>query len=201
MLKKYCNVIPTDNTDLYMKYKSVVEMTVRRYNRVSRHHDDIVQHVWLKLIEVGIINKYLASGSLPERLTVSQIAYYLTCSENYVAHLIAQHHLKHPETLLPDLQGNYLFSEVDQYLIEDQHDPSRSLRDNLKTKRCSFRSYLCCSVHNIWSNWCRSQSRRAPEIFCSPMDDGTPWEDMFHNPYGPKQIESYVETKKWIEIH
>lgn len=70
--------IPRDNNDLVAKYESFVALLVRRYNRVDTNFKDLLQHVWMKLFEVRIIEKYKASGvSLPKVLTGPQAAAYL----------------------------------------------------------------------------------------------------------------------------
>lgn len=88
--------IPKDNNDLVRHYESFVALLVRRYNRVDSNFDDLLQHVWMKLIEVKIIDKYMASGStpasLPKRMTAAQACGYLkvTWSQWKMIHWRAQ---------------------------------------------------------------------------------------------------------------
>lgn len=70
--------VPTDHNDLVKKYDKFVALLVRRYNQVTTNYADLLQHVWMKLIEVKVIEKYQRSGgSLPKQLTGEQAAAYL----------------------------------------------------------------------------------------------------------------------------
>lgn len=70
--------VPKDNDDLVVQYEAFVTRLVTRYNRVNTNFQDLLQHVWMKLIEVKIIDKYNASGgSLPKKMTAVQAASYL----------------------------------------------------------------------------------------------------------------------------
>lgn len=73
--------VPNDNNDLVKQYDKFVALLVRRYNRVDSNFKDLLQHVWMKLIEVKVIEKYLKSGgSLPKKLTAVQACAYLQMS-------------------------------------------------------------------------------------------------------------------------
>jgi len=70
--------VPRTNDDLYRTYASFVARLVTRYNRVTSNYEDLLQHVWYKLIEVDVIGKYNASGgSLPKKLTALQACSHL----------------------------------------------------------------------------------------------------------------------------
>lgn len=70
--------VPSDNNDLVKKYDKFVALLVRKYNTVNPNFNDLLQHVWMKLVEVNIIEKYQKSGgSLPKTLTGLQAAAYL----------------------------------------------------------------------------------------------------------------------------
>jgi len=70
--------VPKSNDDLYHMYGSFVARLVTRYNRVSSNYEDLLQHVWYKLVEVDIIAKYhRAGGSLPKKLTALQSCAFL----------------------------------------------------------------------------------------------------------------------------
>lgn len=70
--------VPSDNNDLVRHYEPFVTRLVTRYNRVSTNFKDLLQHVWMKLIEVKIIEKYEKScGTLPKTMTATQACSYL----------------------------------------------------------------------------------------------------------------------------
>jgi hypothetical protein len=70
--------VPRTNDDMYRTYGSFVARLVTRYNRVTSNYEDLLQHVWYKLIEVDLIGKYNVSGSLlPKKLTALQACSHL----------------------------------------------------------------------------------------------------------------------------
>jgi DNA-directed RNA polymerase specialized sigma24 family protein len=72
------NYVPSDNKDLYRAYKLDVEKWVTRHNRVLTNYADLVQHIWLKLIEADVLGKYAKSlGHLPKLLSAQQVCTYL----------------------------------------------------------------------------------------------------------------------------
>jgi hypothetical protein len=72
------NIVPKDNTELYTLYSSYVQKLVTRHNRVLSNYKDLLQHVWVKLIEVDVLKKYSDSlGHLPKYLSGAQVATYL----------------------------------------------------------------------------------------------------------------------------
>lgn len=66
--------IPENYESLYDAFSPFVTRLVTRYNRVTSNFEDLLQHVWLKLVEVDVIHKYNTSSSLPKRLTAKQFA-------------------------------------------------------------------------------------------------------------------------------
>jgi DNA-directed RNA polymerase specialized sigma24 family protein len=70
--------VPTDNNDLVRHYEPYVTRLTTRYNRVSTNFKDLLQHVWLKIFEARLIEKYhRAGGTLPKTLTAPQACAYL----------------------------------------------------------------------------------------------------------------------------
>jgi DNA-directed RNA polymerase specialized sigma24 family protein len=49
--------------------------------------------------------------------------------------------------------------------------------------RSKFKPYLAKSIHNIWSNWCRTRSRKYKEQYLAPLEDGTAWESLASDPF------------------
>lgn len=69
--------VPSNYTVLYDTYSPFVTRLVTRYNRVQANFEDLLQHVWMKLIEVNVIQKYHDSSSLPKKLTAVEACTYL----------------------------------------------------------------------------------------------------------------------------
>lgn len=60
--------IPPNFSVLYDTYSPFVTRLVTRYNRVQANFEDLLQHVWMKLVEVDVIQKYNDSNCLPKRI-------------------------------------------------------------------------------------------------------------------------------------
>lgn len=69
--------VPENFSVLYDSYAPFVTRLVTRYNRVQANFEDLLQHVWLKLVEVDVIHKYHESSSLPKRMTALEACSYL----------------------------------------------------------------------------------------------------------------------------
>lgn len=69
--------IPPNFTVLYDTYSPFVTRLVTRYNRVQANFEDLLQHVWMKLVEVDVIQKYNDSSSLPKKMTALEACVYL----------------------------------------------------------------------------------------------------------------------------
>lgn len=69
--------VPQNFTVLYDTYSPFVTRLVTRYNRVQANFEDLLQHVWMKLVEVDVIQKYHDSSSLPKRMTALEACVYL----------------------------------------------------------------------------------------------------------------------------
>jgi Sigma-70 region 2 len=72
--------VPQNCTILYDTYAPFVTRLVTRYNRVQANFEDLLQHVWMKLVEVDVIQKYHNSNSLPKKMTTVQACAYLGMS-------------------------------------------------------------------------------------------------------------------------
>jgi hypothetical protein len=72
--------VPQNCSELYDIYSPFVTRLVTRYNRVQANFEDLLQHVWMKLVEVDVIQKYHDSSSLPKKMTAVQACDYLGVS-------------------------------------------------------------------------------------------------------------------------
>jgi len=69
--------IPTNFSVMYDTYSPFVTRLVTRYNRVQANFEDLLQHVWMKLVEVDVIQKYNDSSSLPKFMDGLSAAYHV----------------------------------------------------------------------------------------------------------------------------
>ena len=70
--------VPKDYTDLQRHYGPFVARLVTKYNKISSSYEDLLQTIWLKLIEVDIIVKYnIKAAEVPEVMSRAQAANHL----------------------------------------------------------------------------------------------------------------------------
>ena len=71
--------IPRDDDELVRVWGPAIRGRIRRLNRVHRHTDDIIQHVFTELFRVRVIEKFLASPLFDER-TALGFRHYLNAA-------------------------------------------------------------------------------------------------------------------------
>lgn len=73
--------LPASYAELYTRYEPYVARVVRRYDKVGRNFEDIVQTVWTNLIQSKVLEKFRSSVKIEERLgptlTAREAAAYL----------------------------------------------------------------------------------------------------------------------------
>lgn len=70
--------VPSNYDELYEVYAPFVTRLVTRYNRVHANFEDLLQHVWMEVLRVNLIQKYNTStGTLPKRMTALQVCAFL----------------------------------------------------------------------------------------------------------------------------
>jgi hypothetical protein len=187
--------VPSSNHEMVKVFKQFVGFIVRKYNRVDTNYDDLLQHVWQKLIEVDVIGKYKSSGNFPKEITGEQAAAY--CQVTFAQFKVAiwrgtrNNTGREKHTWMPTPVVGGWSSRKAMYSTEDIEMllSSGFFRKKHKTdyicprSRCKFKPYLAKSIHNIWSNWCRTRSRKYKEQYLAPMEDGTPWESLASDPF------------------
>lgn len=191
--------IPSNNNEMVKVFRQFVGFIVRKYNRVDTNYDDLLQHVWQKLIEVDIISKYNASGNFPMEISGETAAEL--CLVTFAQFKVAiwrgmRNNLgRDPHSWMPEpIKGGWSSKKAiySREAIEMLH-ASGYFEKKHKTEyicprsRCKFKPYLAKSIHNIWSNWCRTRSRKYREQYRPPLEDGTPWESLASDPFAASQ--------------
>jgi len=75
MVAEIDSITPSSNAEMYKVFAPVVEKWVSRLNKVPNHHEDLVQHVWERLLAVKVLDKYHQSWtSIPQKFTGPQVA-------------------------------------------------------------------------------------------------------------------------------
>jgi len=177
--------VPRDNKELYVRYSTNVARLVRKYDVVGRHFDDMLQAVWLRLLEADILGKYDTSLDRPPPiLTGRQAAQHLsiTWSQWRVAMWRTEVGI-HSWAPVP-LSGRRVQKGATFYRAEveavafhfkrhDEIEPEAFRQESSKGK---FESYLTMAVKNTYRNFCRTLSRKDRDLYFPPDEQGNPWE-------------------------
>ena len=68
-------VLPRDNNDLFAQYASYVAKLLRKYDILSRQHQDLSQDVWMRLTAADVLGKFKKSlEKLPPTMTAEEAA-------------------------------------------------------------------------------------------------------------------------------
>jgi hypothetical protein len=76
--------VPRDYNDMEKKYGAFVASLVTRYNKVGRNFRDLHHHIWMKLLEADVIQKYmdLIETQVPKTMTAVQACAFLGINFN-----------------------------------------------------------------------------------------------------------------------
>lgn len=70
--------VPTSNDELVRLFHPQVEKWVARHNKVPQAQEDLIQHVWERLISNRVVDKYKSSYfTVPQRFTGPQVASFM----------------------------------------------------------------------------------------------------------------------------
>jgi DNA-directed RNA polymerase specialized sigma24 family protein len=212
--------VPTDLNDLVRVFTPYVVSLITRNNRVATNFEDILQHVWLELVRVDVVNKYRTSaGSIASRCTAEQAASYLQVTWQQWKVMMWRAH--GGGDMRKKKRGDTTRTQTKKFMPEPVDARGRPLWvpgseahrtkagwsskktlfemvDIEKVKLCGtfakthstiepvvprtrgrFKMYLASAVHNIFSNWCRTRSRRYKDIYLAPLgEEEQAWESM-----------------------
>ena len=169
--------IPQTNDDLYAMYGKYVAVQVRHLNRRPANYLDILQSVWLKLVEGRVVERFheRQRASRPDALTTEEVCQHLGITvEAWVGAQEAYLTGESPIPWMPtpvageatSLDALWATDDVERYegvahLYHEKVAPSECLIP--KATGAKFRTYLQWAVHNAFANWCRTHSRKDRE--------------------------------------
>jgi DNA-directed RNA polymerase specialized sigma24 family protein len=180
------DTVPATYDELFKTYGPFISQRLRRLNKVDRHLEDLIQDVYLKLIQANVIEKFKQSTlrKLPESMTAVQATEFLGITwQRWCSAMSAA---KNEKVWMPrpavgtNIYGrNTEFHTSDILLLEEtgyfsKRDFERKQLDPSPGR--GFRAYLCIAVSNHFKNWCRTRTRRYQEFTLPPQEDGQSWE-------------------------
>jgi hypothetical protein len=99
-------------------YAPFVDKLICKYNKKPNNHEDLTQHVWMKLFDVGVLEKYHSSTrGLPKEILASQACSVLRISWSHFKNLLRSYFEETPGIS----QNRYAPKKVLGSLFEKDH--------------------------------------------------------------------------------
>lgn len=177
--------LPRDFNDLFKYENAYILKKIQVYNQVQRNLEDLVQDIWMKLIQSNLLVKFVerTARQLPETIRADEAAgllgitlYQLQVALYYRSHVglsfepcngtIEMDHT----TGLGRIQARTLFLTADiqaldrKYPKYDQDARTEPRRFIWRLQSTGFRPYLTQAIHNHFANWCRTRFRKYKEM-------------------------------------
>lgn len=173
------DVIPSNNTEFANQYARYVAEMVGRLNNRSENLADIIQAVWLRLLESDVITKFHARvrASRPSAFTTTEVCLHLGIEVESWTVMQAMYGEARPEWMPCPIAGDatsldalWSVDDVERYEpYAHLHHQKVAESQNLipQPSVTHFNSYIALAVHNAFANWVRTHSRRHKE---RPLD-------------------------------
>lgn len=151
--------IPRNNTQLQASFDKVVRRAIYRVIPYNNWGEDLVQHIWAKILEVDVLTMFLSycARKLPERLQEAEVVDYLGVTwDDWETFKTKAGIIRGPVTQA------YSRDEV-QAFESSKLLPVGSFPRKLPEGNCNKRklcNYLATAVGNHARNYLRTQSRR-----------------------------------------
>ncbi len=170
-------LIPRNNDEFCKLYGKYVADHVARLNKRAVSFADILQSVWLRLIEADVVGKFHArtAASRPEALTTEEVCqHYGITTESWTVTQAAYQAGVGLVAWMPSpvagdatsLDALWGADDVERYeaTVYVHHEKVAEREEMLGRPTAShFRTYVQRAVHNAFANWVRTQDRRHKE--------------------------------------
>lgn len=202
--------LPRDNTELHTQFGAFVTMLVRRYNKVDRDPRDLLNQIWLRLIEADVLAKYVdaLSTDMPPTMTTEQMRLFLGITDAQLRAYIWRASKGHPLTkgsdvkrYLPEPVSGTVYSQSAVWRTEDvvklaqfadehgcfRHQGQITVAQPKFTKK-HFMGYLQRCIHHTFCNYCRTKTRKYREHLGEDLkvgnqsDNPSSWEERLEDP-------------------
>jgi DNA-directed RNA polymerase specialized sigma24 family protein len=189
--------LPRNYDELAKQYGDHIATQVARHNKVAWNLEDLLQTIWLKLIESRVLEKFVARASrdLPPTMLALEACEYLGITFAHWKKNVMYTAIKKAEegderySWMPKPIDGSAYSKKALFLTDDilVLDECGYIQEESRTKQrlCpivtsrGFKSYLNRAIHNHFANFCRSRKRKYskehmldPTMVLSPTTDG-----------------------------
>lgn len=169
--------IPRNNDELARLYGQYIAVQVKHLNKRPENLEDILQSVWLKLVQSRVVEKFheRAQRTRPEALTTEEVCLHLGISvaswcgaqESYRMGDSPIRWMPTPVAGDPtSMDALWATDDIERYeaTAYEYHTKVAESEDLIPRVTVSnFRTYLQHAIHNAFANWCRTNHRRNKE--------------------------------------
>lgn len=166
--------IPRTNDDLAKMYGQYIALQIKHLNRRPENGLDILQSVWLKLVQGRVVEKFheRAQRMRPEALTTEEVCLHLGIStDSWCGAQEAYRMGDSPIRWMPtpvagdptSMDALWATDDIERYeaTAYEYHEKVAESEDLIpRVTPASFRTYLQTAVHNAFANFCRTNHRR-----------------------------------------
>jgi len=206
--------LPRSNQDLHTQYAAFVAMLVNRYNKIDRDPRDLLNQIWLRLIEADVLSKYVEAVSTepPETMTNDEVHAFLGITlAQFRAYL--WNGVRRTDRYIPTPVRGTLFSQKAIWrtadvvklalFVEEHHcfrkqNPSDIARPKFMKKH--FMGYLQRAIHHTFCNYCRTRTRKYQEHLgedlraMRDLNEVSSWEESLES-YDPVGQDGEVDVR------
>ncbi len=181
-------IVPRDYNALHAQWAAFVLYFVRKYNKVDSDPRDLINHIWMRLIESDVLVKYVeaALAEPPATMTGKEACaflglnwhqwrfYFWRGTKGYIDAKGVRHVL--PRYIPTPINEKGCYSKKAVFRTEDIVKMLHSIEDTgcfhkrgavTVTKpayaKKHFAGYLQRCIHHAFVNWCRTRTRRYQE--------------------------------------
>lgn len=179
--------VPHNYEELVRDWGDFIAARVKHFNKVERNFEDLLQDVWMRLMNAKFLERFVGSAAarLPTTMTAEQAIVYLGVTWKQWEHVLRRNtadeekwapkpigfhgQLAEGEEIpLLSRQAVFLTEEIK---ILDEIDPWRTRPNERKRPTITargFKAYLTQAIRNHFANFCRTRNRKYKDTLLNP---------------------------------
>lgn len=206
--------LPKDYAELERQYGPYIKARIAHLNKTPATQEDLEQEIFLKLLDVQILEKFAAKVWKEHRVTAIEACEFLGVTWTQFTCMVTAR--KNGREDLPGPIGGpkdrctgeiKTYSKQAVYRLEDirrldasgyfRRQPNPRIEPKLTCR--GFKTYLGMAIANHFKNCCRSKFRRHKERCQADHEDGTSWESGLADDLSDISIEDMLAMKRALE--
>lgn len=179
--------VPRSYEELFRDWGDFIAARVKHFNKVERNFEDLLQDVWMRLMNAKFLERFVGSAAarLPTTMTAEQAVEYLGVTWKQWEHVLRRN-TADPDKWAPKPVGYRgqlaegqeipLLSRLAVFVTEeikvlDEIDPWRTRPNERKRPTITargFKAYLTQAIRNHFANFCRTRNRKYKDVLLNP---------------------------------